>query len=123
MSVQVTNRIRRVTNKIRHNIGVHVVNVVSWLEDNFRESDYVFIKMDVECAEHDIVASLLETGAGRLIDRVVWECHAGCSRRPSCRVTEKRLRDATAAQITAEGSSGYSGYDSFSPPKVHHPEC
>ena len=64
-------------------ITVPVVDVVTWLANNFREQDFIMLKMDVECAEHAILEALLRNGAGHLIDELAWECHEGCPEAPS----------------------------------------
>ena len=52
------------------------VDVVRWMEESFREEDYVVLKMDVEGAEMEILPKLLATNATRLVDVFLWECHA-----------------------------------------------
>merc|ERR1719171_2211801 len=112
-------------------LRVHVVDVVTWLAESFREQDYVFIKMDVECAEHAIIDAWLKTGVGRLVDKLAWECHSGCGGGSlqrngyACSQTERRLRNSTNATIIHEGSKQHNfyGYDSFSSPDLYYPEC
>jgi FkbM family methyltransferase len=115
--------------KTSETLRVHVVDVVSWLEANFRQEDYVFVKMDVECAEHLIIPALLETGAGRLIDKLAWECHADCrypnrNKTRSCERTRTTLLQAApGAKIISEGQAGFQGFDSFSSPSRYYPDC
>ena len=105
-------------------ITVPVVDVVTWLANNFREQDFIMLKMDVECAEHAILEALLRNGAGHLIDELAWECHEGCPGTPNrCSSMRQKLHVQTKARIIEEGSSGYFGYDSFSSPDKYFPEC
>jgi hypothetical protein len=64
------------------------VDFVRWLVASFSVDDHVFLKMDVEGAEHLILPRLLATPrATRLVDIFAWECHTslgqgdgGCDR-------------------------------------------
>lgn len=54
---------------------VATVDIVAWIEQIAKEDDFVFVKMDVEGAEHAIVRKLQERGVHRLIDAVAFELH------------------------------------------------
>lgn len=101
-------------------VRVRAVDVVSWLKEHFLEEDYVFLKMDVECAEHDIIEALVTTGGWRLIDQLAWECHSGCG---DCVKTRRKLQVATGAEIIEEGQGGFHGYDSSSSPDKYYANC
>ncbi|KAL2899341.1 putative methyltransferase YodH [Bienertia sinuspersici] len=46
-----------------------------WLKSEFKEKDFVIMKMDVEGAEFHLIPRLIETGAICLIDEIFLECH------------------------------------------------
>ena len=47
-----------------------------WLKTNVQDEDFVFIKMDIEGAEYDVIDHLMKTGAIDLIDILAVEWHA-----------------------------------------------
>ena len=112
---------------------VPVVNVVTWLVDNFREEDFIFIKMDVECAEHAIIEAMFNTSAIRLVDELAWECHnASCPHGNGAGhcSSMRRTMHAKKIRIFDEKRGGeplkveFGGYDSFSAPeKIHIANC
>lgn len=81
------------------------VDVVRWMEESFREEDYVVLKMDVEGAEMEILPKLLATNATRLVDVFLWECHAkwkGTRGKCQCAVWEESLRRAGVRRVYRE---------------------
>ena len=55
--------------------SVQVIDFPTWLATNFKAEDIVVIKMDVEGAEFDILAKMLQTDLVSLIDLLLLECH------------------------------------------------
>ena len=101
---------------------VPIVNVVQWMMDNFRESDFVVVKMDVEGAEHGILSGLLDHGKLGIIDILAFECHAAKTS-TACKDLNKRLDQAAVASKTKilREASGYQGWDRFSTPDKYYP--
>eukprot|EP01062_Namystynia_karyoxenos_P040399 TRINITY_DN29466_c0_g1_i1.p1 TRINITY_DN29466_c0_g1~~TRINITY_DN29466_c0_g1_i1.p1 ORF type:complete len:434 (+),score=90.90 TRINITY_DN29466_c0_g1_i1:94-1302(+) len=58
-----------------HRATAQLVDLAEFLQARYRPEDFVVIKMDIEGAEHDVVPHLISTGAVRLIDEVLIECH------------------------------------------------
>ncbi|CAE7323764.1 unnamed protein product [Symbiodinium sp. CCMP2456] len=101
---------------------IPMVNVVRWMIDSFRESDYIVVKMDVEGAEHGILSGLLDHGKLGLIDILAFECHAAKTS-PACKKLNRRLDKAAAVSKTKilREASGYQGWDHFSTPDRYYP--
>jgi len=55
---------------------VPIARLSSWLLRSFRPEDYVFIKVDVEGFEYDILLDLLHSGSFNLIDELSVEWHS-----------------------------------------------
>ena len=108
----------------RSSQGYHIaiVNVVRWMIENFRESDYVVIKMDVEGAEHGILSGLLDRGKLGIIDILAYECHAARTS-TACKDLNRRLDAAAVASKTKilREAQGYQGWDQFSTPDKYYP--
>lgn len=51
------------------------VDVISWLRENFREQDFVALKVDIEGEEHALLSALLAANSSGLVDVLLWECH------------------------------------------------
>eukprot|EP00439_Symbiodinium_sp_Y106_P054660 s3412_g7.t1 len=101
---------------------IPMVNVVRWMIDSFRESDYIVVKMDVEGAEHGILSGLLDSGKLGLIDILAFECHAAKTS-PACKKLNRRLDKAAVVSKTKilREASGYQGWDHFSTPDRYYP--
>lgn len=52
------------------------VNFSKFLLQNFKEEDYVVVKMDIEGAEYEVIPHLVETGAYKLVDVLMVEWHS-----------------------------------------------
>jgi FkbM family methyltransferase len=52
------------------------IDFSAWLVEKFSIGDFLFVKMDIEGAEYDVIESLLNTGAIDLIDVLAVEWHA-----------------------------------------------
>ena len=46
-----------------------------WIFENFKEEDYIFLKMDIEGAEYNVLEEMLKTGAINLINDLDIEFH------------------------------------------------
>ena len=77
-------------------LKVAAVDVASWVKSHFSEDDFVVLKLDVEGAEHVVIPRLLELGATRVVDIVLWECHS-LSGRPPCSVLGHKLWSGMSA--------------------------
>jgi len=103
--------------------SVPVVDVVTWISLNFKEEDFVFLKVDVEGAEFAILQGLLDIGKFGLIDALYLECHP-LLKMGSCPELEARLRAAaaiTGAKFMKEDRHNL-GWDSCSTPSLYYPE-
>ena len=61
-----------------HCVKVKAVDVVSWMR-HFAERDLLILKMDIEGAERGLLPRLVDTGAIKLVDVLLWECHLDSS--------------------------------------------
>jgi len=52
------------------------IDFSGWLSDNFTNDDFLFVKMDIEGAEYDVIDHLVSTHAIDLIDVLAVEWHA-----------------------------------------------
>lgn len=56
-------------------IQTQAFDFAEYLLNNFKETDFLVVKMDIEGAEYVVVPKLIETGAIRLIDEIFLEGH------------------------------------------------
>eukprot|EP00966_Prymnesium_polylepis_P008683 200176-Prymnesium_polylepis.1 len=102
----------------RYQFRVPVVDFSHWLKSSFSISDHIFVKMDVEGAEFNIVSSLIESQTAPLIDTLSIECHSN-HKRAKCEALFDRLRAAAPNMRLIQESFGdhpTSGWDSRSSP-------
>ena len=85
---------------------VRTVNLIKWLEVNFYQEDMIIVKMDIEGAEHDVIKSMIKTGAHKLIDVLAWECH---QKGGDCGFLRKALEQFTDIKVLEEGKD-YHGW-------------
>ena len=52
------------------------LDFAKWLSDNVKSGTFVFVKMDIEGAEYDVIEHLIKTGAIDLISVIAVEWHA-----------------------------------------------
>lgn len=52
------------------------INFSKWLKENIAGDEFIFVKMDIEGAEYDVIEGLLESGAIDLIDVFAIEWHS-----------------------------------------------
>jgi FkbM family methyltransferase len=75
-----------------------------WVMDNVPEDAFVFVKMDIEGAEYDVIERLLESGAADRIDILAVEWHAHKFPEPQRSrylAIEKRIKEyANSARVT-----------------------
>lgn len=92
------------------------VDIPSWLTANFREEDYIIVKMDVEGAEFPILNKLLDSGNGCLLDVLAWECHPWGG---NCAALSEKLDRWTCIKKMKE-EDAYDGWDSESTPEKYY---
>ena len=54
---------------------MRVVDVASWIARSFAVSDYVFLKIDIEGAEHEVLEQMIRDGTMPIVDVLSIECH------------------------------------------------
>ena len=94
-----------------HNFVVPVVDVASWIVSVARPDDFVFLKLDVEGAEHGLLRRLEQLGGGRLIDAVALECHGSLAHTGPCGQTHALLRRWQTRGTLVFNESSYGGVD------------
>mmetsp|Transcript_6646 Transcript_6646/g.20752 ORF Transcript_6646/g.20752 Transcript_6646/m.20752 type:complete len:339 (-) Transcript_6646:130-1146(-) len=85
---------------------VNVVDVATWLAESFAESDYVFLKMDIEGVEFDLMRKLLDLRKLCLVDLLAWQCHAYHG---DCAALEADIR-RTCPHIDIRSEGGKAAY-------------
>lgn len=78
---------------------VRSVDVAQWIL-KLPVDAYVFVKMDIEGAEHGLVRRMEKLGSHRRISRVSIECHG------DCRDTMRRIRSWNVSIITEHVHKG-----------------
>lgn len=66
----------RATNKALHPIRVDSVDFGRWLKKNFKREDIIFVKMDIEGAEYQVLDKMLEDGSVAYVDKFYVEFHS-----------------------------------------------
>lgn len=56
-------------------IDVDTIDFSSWIQDNFSETDYIIIKMDIEGAEYEVIDKMLKDKTFDWIDEIYIEFH------------------------------------------------
>lgn len=56
-------------------IDVESVDLGKWIMSNFSKNDYIVLKLDVECAEYEILKQMLSDGSIDYIDELLVEFH------------------------------------------------
>lgn len=51
------------------------VDFAAFLRDRYTEKDFVVVKLDIEGGEWSLIPHLISTGAIRLVDEMLFECH------------------------------------------------
>jgi len=103
---------------INDTVDVPMVDVATWIMTSFSDSDFVFLKMDVEGAEFDTLNKLLDLKAAGRIKRLFWECHPS---RGNCTTLSETWSRGSSVAPVHEGENGYRGFDSLSVPEVYFP--
>jgi len=104
-------------------VDAPMVDFVSWLEEHFREEDYVVAKLDIEGGEYAIFQQLFRHGRADLIDVLALEAHSwGCEEpQQGCDAwLLQELRDRFRGTVLQE-RQGYRGWDSSSLPSSYFP--
>ena len=68
----------KTTGRLKFNqpINVKAIDIIEFIKLNFKESDYIILKLDVEVAEYDIIPHLLNNNMfGSYIDELYVEFH------------------------------------------------
>jgi len=81
-------------------VYVRTVNLMKWLESNFKQKDRIVVKMDIEGAEHAVIQNLIKTGTHKLLDVIAWECHA---KGGDCNFLRKAMQQLTDIKVLEEG--------------------
>lgn len=115
----------------KHLYRAPVVDIVGWILRSFDARDEVLFKIDVEGAEHAIFEELTRRGGWRLIDVLVFECHApptgrSChalltrveSMAPHLKMFEEREGRWTGRTSVLPSGLRYTGFDSLSKPSA-----
>lgn len=95
---------------------VYTVDVAKWLLQ-LPETAYVFLKMDIEGAEHKLLRRMELLGSHRRIHRLSIECHGRCAH------TMRRIR---SWNVTLVGEDAHHGMDARARNHVArpiHPRC
>jgi FkbM family methyltransferase len=56
-------------------IAVEALDVAEWLMHSFQKSDFIFLKIDIETAEFQVLPHIIQTGAIEYIDELQLEWH------------------------------------------------
>jgi FkbM family methyltransferase len=96
---------------------VPIADAVSMIINNFKQDDYIVVKMDIEGGEFDFLSKLMERGGADLIDLLVLECHWTAG---NCNDLLSKWRDASSSDMLTEGKD-YNGWDSESTPEKYYP--
>ena len=100
-------------------IDVKCVDMARYIRDNFKITDYIVLKIDIEGKEYDLLEHLIETGAIDYVDDLYCEWHVGDKMRQS-EVSWNRHKDLIenlnklGYNLTGGGHS-----DEFSKIQVH----
>ena len=97
------NRLHSLPGNEPFDFRVPLVNVAEWTRSSFEPRDFVFVKLDVEGGEVDVLDAMIAAGVLGLIDHLVYECHYGPG---PCQQLEKRVRAAAPASMTIVASEG-----------------
>ena len=94
------------------------VDSAKWIATHFSEDDFVFVKSDVEGAEHFIVKELIRLEKLCLIDVLAWQCHdlpatPGTHEHDiNCLQTRALIKQTCPnIRIIEEGPGVYDGFD------------
>uniref|UniRef100_A0A061R9V7 DUF7870 domain-containing protein n=3 Tax=Tetraselmis sp. GSL018 TaxID=582737 RepID=A0A061R9V7_9CHLO len=72
---EVTARRRRSRRRPKPRMTVEAYDFDNWLRSTVTEEDFVVVKLDIEGAEHELLAKLMKSGTIALIDELFVECH------------------------------------------------
>lgn len=61
--------------KIRTAIEVECFDINKWILDNFSKEDYIVLKLDVECAEYQIIPHMISGGSMSYVNKLYIEWH------------------------------------------------
>jgi len=84
---------------------VRSIDFVEWLKHTAHEDDFVFVKIDIEGAEHSVIQKLHDTGTYKLVDALAIEYHGSTS---SIDVTKRLVRQWN---VTVTTENAYGGMD------------
>lgn len=88
-----------------HRYTVRSVDVASWLARAAPRAEFVFLKMDIEGAEHALMRRMEALGVHRMVHALALECHDNAG---SCAATMRRVR---SWNVTIINEGRYGGMD------------
>jgi FkbM family methyltransferase len=56
-------------------IDIPCVDLSTWIKNTFTEDDYVILKLDIECAEYEVLNKMIDDGSIKLINELWGEWH------------------------------------------------
>ena len=89
-----------------HHYTTRQVDLASWIKKSVSVGDFLFLKLDVEGAEHAVLRRMEQLGVHRLVDALALECH---DQRHECAATLRRVQ---SWNVTVIRESQYKGMDS-----------
>ena len=99
-----------------HLYTVPMIDVIRWLESAAAMAKFVFVKMDVEGAEHEILRHMETSGVHKMIHAIALECHdiAG-----QCAQTIRRMAQWN---VTVINETVYNGMDAITAGETSIPQ-
>ncbi len=61
--------------KFPETLEVEAINLSEWIQENFSEDDYIFLKMDIEGSEYKVLPKMIEDGTVKYINNLIIEWH------------------------------------------------
>ena len=89
-----------------HHYTTRQVDLASWIKKSVSVGDFLFLKLDVEGAEHAVLRRMEQMGVHRLVDALALECH---DQHHECAATLRRVQ---SWNVTVIRESQYKGMDS-----------
>lgn len=101
----------------RNNVNiVRSIDIVSWLNYTARKAAFVFLKIDIEGAEHAVLRRMEELGVHRFINAIALECH---DFEGMCISTLRRIH---RWNVTIIDEKRYNGMDAITAAKTNVPK-
>ena len=100
-----------------YDFRVRVVDVASWIARSFDVSDYVFLKIDIEGTEHELLEQMVRDGTMPIVDVLSIECHRWVPGK-DCRRLDSSIRKAAPKMEILKERRDHFGTDSRSGPRM-----